>query len=194
MLRGLDGMFEGSITIRDGRPNATTPTVSLSVTRSGSTQTFTPFADPNAPYSTTTTSLKNYFANTGADQETDIHLIGDVVGTVWTLNITSKNLNGDSVLRPFSYTAGANGDTPSMTVVAKRLSEFVSNAGSTLYKGISEVLDRTMLDRREVGSAVEGLKTSTTAQIEQVRGASKALAQLRESLWTPDDPVLVSGE
>ena len=77
---------------------------------------------------------------------------------------------------------------------AKRLSEFVSNAGSTLYKGISEVLDRTMLDRREVGSAVEGLKTSTTAQIEQVRGASKALAQLRESLWTPDDPVLVSGE
>ncbi len=70
---------------------------------------------------------------------------------------------------------------------AKRLSEFVSNAGNTLYKGISEVLDRTMLERREAGGAVEGLKSSTTEQIAQVRGASKALAQLRESLWTPDD-------
>ncbi len=73
---------------------------------------------------------------------------------------------------------------------AKRLSEFVSNAGNTLYKGISEILDRTMLDRREAGSQVETMKTSTTSQIEQVVAARRALGQLRESLWTPElDPL-----
>jgi hypothetical protein len=38
----------------------------------------------------------------------------------------------------------------------KRLSEFVSNAGNTLYKGISEILDRTMSERREAGNVVDG--------------------------------------
>lgn len=75
---------------------------------------------------------------------------------------------------------------------AKRLSEFVSNAGNTLYKGISEILDRTMRERREVGSNVEGMKVTTTAQIDQVRAATAALKQLREGLWSavaePDEP------
>ena len=42
---------------------------------------------------------------------------------------------------------------------AKRLSEFVSNAGNTLYKGISEILDRTMAERREQGGNIEGMKS-----------------------------------
>ncbi|MBS1119724.1 MAG: Dynamin family protein, partial [Deltaproteobacteria bacterium] len=71
---------------------------------------------------------------------------------------------------------------------AKRLSEFVSNAGNTLYKGISEILDRTMLDRREAGSQVAAMKTSTTTQIEQVVATRRALGKLREALWTPDEP------
>ena len=74
---------------------------------------------------------------------------------------------------------------------AKRLSEFVSNAGNTLYKGISEILDRTMIERRERGSATEEMKTSTTSQIAQVKAASAALRQLREGIWAadvPDDP------
>ena len=41
---------------------------------------------------------------------------------------------------------------------AKRLSEFVSNAGNTLYKGISEILDRTMRERREAGEPGRGLQ------------------------------------
>nr|MBA2543029.1 hypothetical protein [Deltaproteobacteria bacterium] len=73
---------------------------------------------------------------------------------------------------------------------AKRLSEFVSNAGNTLYKGISEILDRTMIERREAGSAVATMKTSTATQIEQVVALRKALGTIREGLWTPDDPVL----
>ncbi len=73
---------------------------------------------------------------------------------------------------------------------AKRLSEFVSNAGNTLYKGIREILDRTMRERREVGSNVEGMKVTTTAQIDQVRAATSALKQLREGLWSGDsEPV-----
>jgi GTP-binding protein EngB required for normal cell division len=70
---------------------------------------------------------------------------------------------------------------------ARRLSEFVTNAGSTLYKGISEILDRTMSERRDRSSEVGELKIATSAQIAQVRVASSALKQLRESLWTPDD-------
>jgi small GTP-binding protein len=71
---------------------------------------------------------------------------------------------------------------------AKRLSEFVSNAGNTLYKGISEILDRTMAERREHGTQIEPLRTSTTTQIAQVHAAKHALGQLRESLWASDEP------
>ncbi|MBL0218452.1 MAG: dynamin family protein [Myxococcales bacterium] len=69
---------------------------------------------------------------------------------------------------------------------AKRLSEFVSNAGNTLYKGISEILDRTMRERREHGGDLESMKGVTTAQILQIRAASSALKQLREHLWSSE--------
>ena len=72
---------------------------------------------------------------------------------------------------------------------AKRLSEFVSNAGNTLYKGISEILDRTMSERREAGGQLDGMKLSTTSQIAQVRATTSALRQLREGLWSADTPV-----
>jgi len=68
---------------------------------------------------------------------------------------------------------------------AKRLSEFVSNAGNTLYKGISEILDRTMAERRERTGGVAEMKTVTTAQIEQIRTVASGLRLLREGLWTP---------
>ncbi len=68
----------------------------------------------------------------------------------------------------------------------KRLSEFVSNAGNTLYKGISEILDRTMRERREVGGDVEAMKGVTAQQIQQIRAASSALKQLRETLWSEE--------
>ena len=70
---------------------------------------------------------------------------------------------------------------------AKRLSAFVSNAGNALYKGISEILDRTMSERRDRGIAVADVKASTASQIEAVRTASAALRQLREGIWAPED-------
>ena len=73
---------------------------------------------------------------------------------------------------------------------AKRLSEFVSNAGNTLYKGIGEILDRTMSERRAAGAQVEPMKLSTSAQIDQIGAARRALGAIRESLWAPDEPEL----
>jgi GTPase Era involved in 16S rRNA processing len=79
---------------------------------------------------------------------------------------------------------------------ARRLSEFVSNAGNTLYKGISEILDRTMAERREHAGGLAELKSATTKQIEQIRAAGSALRQLREGLWASDDlpAAAVAGE
>src|SRR5262245_55256537 len=71
---------------------------------------------------------------------------------------------------------------------AKRLSEFVSNAGNTLYKGISEILDRTIAERRERGGEVAELRHSTTSQIASVAAARRALAQIREGLWSSAEP------
>ena len=70
---------------------------------------------------------------------------------------------------------------------AARLSEFVANAGNTLYKGISEILDRTMSERRERSGELDTMRHSTTGQIEQVRAATSALRQLRESIWSADE-------
>jgi GTP-binding protein EngB required for normal cell division len=70
---------------------------------------------------------------------------------------------------------------------AKRLSEFVSNAGNTLYRGISEILDRTMSERKERAGEIGDLRVSTTQQIAQVKATNAALRQLREGIWTGDD-------
>src|SRR6185503_6785502 len=47
-------------------------------------------------------------------------------------------------------------------------------------KGINEVLERTMRERREAGGDVEAMKGVTTGQIQQVKAATSALKQLRE--------------
>src|SRR5690606_30649912 len=67
---------------------------------------------------------------------------------------------------------------------ARRLSEFVTSAGNTLYRGIGEILDRTLRERRERSTEVSALRSSTTAQIQQVVAARAALAALREGVWT----------
>ncbi|HPH65260.1 MAG TPA: dynamin family protein [Kofleriaceae bacterium] len=67
---------------------------------------------------------------------------------------------------------------------AKRLSEFVSNAGNTLYKGIGEILDRTMRDRRERTGDIDALKMATADQIAAIVSARASLAQLRTGLWS----------
>lgn len=66
---------------------------------------------------------------------------------------------------------------------AQRLRDFVTAAGNTLYKGISEILDQTMQERRARGGELEPLRTATGEQIAQVRAARNALGHMREALW-----------
>ncbi len=78
---------------------------------------------------------------------------------------------------------------------ARRLSEFVSNAGNTLYKGISEILDRTMSERRDHIGGLDEMKLATTKQILQIRALSSGLRQLRDSLSAPEAaPEELAGE
>ncbi len=66
---------------------------------------------------------------------------------------------------------------------AKRLREFVVAAGNTLYKGISEILDKTIADRRSQGGELEGLRAGTAEQIALVGAARAALGPIRDGIW-----------
>ncbi len=66
---------------------------------------------------------------------------------------------------------------------ASRLRDFVVTAGNTLYKGISEILDRTIADRKEKGSEMDVMRADTAEQITRVAGARAALTLLRDGLW-----------
>ena len=66
---------------------------------------------------------------------------------------------------------------------AARLREFVTTAGNTLYKGISEVLQRTIDERRGRGGEAEDMKATTAEQIATVSAVRTALGELRTELW-----------
>lgn len=80
---------------------------------------------------------------------------------------------------------------------ATRLRDFVTAAGNTLYKGISEILDQTIQERRQRGGEVQPLREATSDQIAQVVAARQALGQARENLWNaarasePPEPTIV---
>ncbi|MBP6633317.1 MAG: dynamin family protein [Kofleriaceae bacterium] len=70
----------------------------------------------------------------------------------------------------------------------KRLSEFVTGAGNTLYRGISEVLDRTIRERRERAGNTEGLKEATGEQLTHVLAIRTGLDHLRAGVWGSAEP------
>jgi GTP-binding protein EngB required for normal cell division len=76
---------------------------------------------------------------------------------------------------------------------AKRLSDFVQNAGNTLYKGISEILDRTISERREQGGKIDEIRAATGDQIAAVGAARAALGHLRETIWKDADGAPAEG-
>lgn len=67
---------------------------------------------------------------------------------------------------------------------AERLGAFVSSAGNALYRGISEVLDKTLQERKAQGGKVEGLRADTAEQMNRVLAARSSLADVRAALWT----------
>ena len=66
----------------------------------------------------------------------------------------------------------------------ERLGEFVTSAGTTLYKGISEILDQTIEERRSRASEIEAMRAATEELVQRARASQHLLAQLRESLWS----------
>ncbi|MEZ4399079.1 MAG: dynamin family protein [Kofleriaceae bacterium] len=66
---------------------------------------------------------------------------------------------------------------------ALRLREFVTSAGNALYKGISEVLERTIADRKQHGGAAAELQATTAEQLAQVAALRVGLGELRSELW-----------
>lgn len=67
---------------------------------------------------------------------------------------------------------------------AKRLSEFVTSAGDKLFRGIGEVLDRAMAERRAKGDEVSPLRASVDEQLAMLAEVEHDVAKARERLWT----------
>ena len=66
---------------------------------------------------------------------------------------------------------------------ASRLSDFVTSAGNTLFRGISEILDRTIEERKQRTGELDGLRGETSAQISAVAEVLSGLTHMREDLW-----------
>ncbi len=64
-----------------------------------------------------------------------------------------------------------------------RLADFVTAAGDTLHRGISEVLDRALAERRAQGVDVEVRVTEVDQQLSRLTGIETRLEALREKLW-----------
>jgi hypothetical protein len=70
---------------------------------------------------------------------------------------------------------------------AARLSEFVAEAGEALARGIAEVLDRALRERREHGAAVDTQPEAAEidAGVQGLRAIDERIADIRQRLWTP---------
>jgi small GTP-binding protein len=64
-----------------------------------------------------------------------------------------------------------------------RLADFVTAAGDALHKGISEVLDRALAERRSQGADTEARNREIVAQLEKLGAIEANLAALRDRLW-----------
>jgi hypothetical protein len=64
-----------------------------------------------------------------------------------------------------------------------RLADFVTAAGDALHRGISEVLDRALAERRAQGVDVEQRQAEVDEQLARLAGIEKRLEALRDKLW-----------
>jgi len=78
---------------------------------------------------------------------------------------------------------------------ASRLRSFVTAAGNALYKGISEILEQTIQERRERAGELDSLRAGTSEQIQAVTATRKAIEHLREALWQTHEvePATIAG-
>jgi GTP-binding protein EngB required for normal cell division len=71
-----------------------------------------------------------------------------------------------------------------------RLAEFVAEAGEALSRGIAEVLDRALRERRAHDVAVDQLPEAAAidAALSGLRGIDEQIAEIRQRVWTPEEP------
>jgi hypothetical protein len=65
----------------------------------------------------------------------------------------------------------------------QRLEEFVTSAGDKLYRGISEVLDQSLTERRAQGAELGPQKAATEAHLARLAEVKEELTKLRAQLW-----------
>ena len=72
---------------------------------------------------------------------------------------------------------------------AARLSEFIAEAGDALARGISEVLDRALRERREHDVAVDTHPEAIAIdeRVRELKGIDERIAEIRQRVWLPDD-------
>src|SRR6185369_675929 len=66
---------------------------------------------------------------------------------------------------------------------AARLSDFVTAAGQALHRGISEMLDRALAERRAQGLDAAAREREISAQLETLARLDARLTELRQRLW-----------
>jgi ribosome biogenesis GTPase A len=71
---------------------------------------------------------------------------------------------------------------------AARLSEFVAQSGEALARGIAEVLDRALVERRDNTTASDGTPeiAAVDAQLQGLRALDERIAEIRQQIWTPE--------
>jgi hypothetical protein len=72
-----------------------------------------------------------------------------------------------------------------------RLSSFVASAGNTLYRGISEILDKTIAERKGGEKEQLAVRAETAEHIAAVRELRGELERVRQHVWqvaAPEEP------
>ncbi len=72
---------------------------------------------------------------------------------------------------------------------AARLAEFVAEAGDALARGISEVLDHALHERREHDVAIEAQPEAIAIdeRVRELKGIEERIADIRQRVWMPED-------
>jgi small GTP-binding protein len=72
---------------------------------------------------------------------------------------------------------------------AARLSEFIAEAGDALARGISEVLDRALRERREHDVAVDTHPEAIAIdeRVHELKGIDERIAEIRQRVWMTED-------
>jgi small GTP-binding protein len=78
---------------------------------------------------------------------------------------------------------------------AARLSEFVAQAGEALARGIAEVLDQTLKQRRDHVDAGDAQPevAAVDEQLKALRAVEERIAEIRQQVWTSDSDGLGTG-